>query len=260
MGSMPQRLFSIRAILCYCQGTFAGAGNHTGSHMLKNVARLFSLAALMAAGSAAADSAQDALKRFVDGVQTFEAHFDQVASDERGQVTNRSSGMFWLGRPASGAKSEIGKFRWAYEKPYEQISVCDGVKLWAYDPDLNQVTVRNAKAALAGSPAALLSQRGSLGDAFVVQDSGSEGDARIVRLIPKSKDSDYKSIELSIDKSGAPLRMRFQDQIGGSSEVKFSVTKTNEKIDDKQFVFVPPKGTEVVDADSDAAKGAKSRE
>ena len=208
-------------------------------------------------GAASADSAQDALKRFVDGVQTFEAHFDQAQTDERGQVGNRSSGQFWLARPAATAKSEIGRFRWAYEKPYEQISVCDGAKLWAYDPDLNQVTVRNAQAALAGTPAALLSQRTGLSDAFVVQDSGNEGEARVVRLIPKAKDSDFKSIELAIDKSGAPLRMRFQDQIGGSSEVKFSAIKTNAKIDDKQFQFTPPKGTEVVDADV-VPKGSKA--
>ena len=217
---------------------------------LPGVARLAALALSLSSAVASADSAQDALKRFVDGVQTFEAHFDQAQTDEHGQVTNRSSGQFWLGRPAAGAKSEVGKFRWAYEKPYEQISVCDGARLWAYDPDLNQVTVRSAKAALAGTPAALLSPRAALGDAFIVQDSGSEGEARIVRLIPKSKDSDFKSIELAIDKTGAPVRMRFQDQIGGSSEVKFSATRTNSRIDDKQFQFVPPKGTEVVDADA----------
>ncbi|MCX7061409.1 MAG: outer membrane lipoprotein chaperone LolA [Nevskia sp.] len=207
-----------------------------------------------------ADSAQDTLKRFVDGVQTFDARFDQTQTDERGTVTARSSGRFLLSRPAAGAKSDIGRFRWAYEKPYEQLSICDGTKLWAFDPDLNQATVRNAKSALAGTPAALLSQRGGLTDAFVVQDGGSDGDARVVRLLPKAKDSDFKSIELSIDKAGAPLRMRFQDPIGGSSEVKFSTVATNKPIDAAQFQFTPPKGTEVVDGDSaPSAGGAASR-
>lgn len=217
--------------------------------MFKILAKSLVLAASLLAAIAQADSAQDALKRFVDGVQTFDAHFDQTQTDDRGQVTNRSSGSFLLARPAVGAQT-IGRFRWAYEKPYEQVSICDGAKLWAYDPDLNQVTVRNAQAALVGTPAALLSQRGALTDAFVVQDAGSEGEARLVRLIPKAKDSDFKSIELAIDKAGAPLRMHFQDQIGGSSEVRFSAIKVNAKIDDRQFQFTPPKGTEVVDADA----------
>jgi outer membrane lipoprotein carrier protein len=208
---------------------------------------LLSASALVSIASA--DSGQDTLKRFADGVQTFEAHFDQAQSNEKGIVTNRSSGQFSLARPAATSKSEVGKFRWAYEKPYEQVSVCDGTKLWSYDPDLNQVTVRAAQSALSGTPAALLSQRAGLGDAFTVQDAGTEGDVRIVRLLPKSKDSDFKSIELAIDKSGAPVRMRFADQIGGTSEVKFSAIQTNTKIDPAKFTFTPPKGTDIVDGD-----------
>jgi outer membrane lipoprotein carrier protein len=201
------------------------------------VSQLFAFAAW-------ADTAQDALKRFTDGVQTFEAHFEQVQTTEKGQVSGRSSGHFWLERP--GASGGAGKFRWAYEKPYQQATVCDGAKLWGYDPDLNQVTVREAKAALAGTPAELLSQKTALNTAFTVKDAGSEGDTRLVTLTPKSKDSDFKSIELTLDRNGAPLRMRFADQIGGRSEVSFSDVRTNQKIDTAQFQFTPPKGAEIV--------------
>jgi outer membrane lipoprotein carrier protein len=194
--------------------------------------------------AAQADSAQDALKRFTDGVQTFDAHFEQVQTTDKGQIGARSSGHFWLARP--GSSGATGKFRWAYEKPYVQSTICDGAKLWAFDPDLNQVTVRDAKAALAGTPAELLSQKGALSNAFTVKDAGSEGDMRLVTLTPKSKDSDFKSIELALGKDGAPLRMRFADQIGGNSEVTFSEVHTNDKIDPAQFQFTPPKGAEIV--------------
>jgi outer membrane lipoprotein carrier protein len=194
--------------------------------------------------AAQADSAQDTLKRFTDGVQTFEAHFDQVQTSDKGQVTARSSGHFWLARPGAGGGA--GKFRWAYEKPYVQATICDGAKLWAYDPDLNQVTVREAKAALAGTPAELLSQKAALSNAFTVKDAGSEGEMRLVTLTPKSKDSDFKTIELALGKDGAPLRMRFADQIGGRSEVSFTEVHTNAKIDAAQFQFTPPKGAEIV--------------
>ena len=199
---------------------------------------------LFASAAAHADTPQDALKRFTDGVQTFDAHFDQVQTTDKGQVTARSSGHFWLARPVAG--NSTGKFRWAYEKPYEQATICDGAKLWAYDPDLNQVTVRDAKSALAGTPAELLSQKTALSSAFIVKDAGTEGDARLVTLVPKSKDSDFKSIELALDKDGAPLRMRFADQIGGHSEVSFTEVHTNTKIDPAQFQFTPPKGAEIV--------------
>ncbi len=202
------------------------------------------------ASHASSEVARENLKRFADGVRTFEAHFEQVQTDDHGQVTNRSSGGFWLSRPAAGGGDAAGKFRWAYEKPYEQITVCDGAKLWSYDPDLEQVTVRNARQALTGTPAALLSQKTVLSDAFELQDAGADGDLRVVRLVPKSKDSDFKSIELALNGEGAPVRMRFADQIGGHSEVSFSDIKTNQPIDAAQFQFTPPKGAEVVDGDA----------
>ena len=199
---------------------------------------------LLTSAAAQADSAQDALKRFTDGVQTFDAHFDQVQTTDKGQVTARSSGHFWLARPAAGTGT--GKFRWSYEKPYVQATVCDGAKLWAFDPDLNQVTVRDAKSALAGTPAELLSQKAALNTAFTVKDAGMEGDTRLVTLVPKSKDSDFKTIELALNKDGAPVRMKFADQIGGNSQVTFTEVHTNAKIDPAQFQFTPPKGAEVV--------------
>ena len=200
-------------------------------------------AAGLLAGAARADSAQDALKRFTDGVQTFDAHFEQVQTSDKGEVTARSSGHFWLSRPTGPG---TGKFRWAYEKPYTQATICDGAKLWAYDPDLNQVTVRDAKTALTGTPAELLSQKTALTNAFNVKDAGTEGDLHLVTLTPKSKESDFKSIELGLDKDGAPVRMRFADQIGGNSQVTFTEVHTNARIDPAQFVFSPPKGAEIV--------------
>jgi outer membrane lipoprotein carrier protein len=203
----------------------------------------------LAATAAQAESAEAALKRFVDGVQTLDARFEQVQTDDRGKITNRSSGHFWLARPGVSSKGEPGKFRWTYEKPYEQVSVCDGQQLWSFDPDLNQATVRDAKQALGGTPAALLSQRAVLSDAFTIADAGVEGKARLVKLKPKSKDSDFKSIELAIDPDGAPTRMRFADQIGGTSEITFSDTRLNTRIDPAQFRFTPPKGAEIVHGD-----------
>ena len=208
------------------------------------------VAGTAAASHAGSEVARENLKRFADGVRTFQAHFEQVQTDDHGQVTNRSSGTFWLSRPVPGSSDSAGKFRWAYEKPYEQLTVCDGDKLWSYDPDLEQVTVRNARQALTGTPAALLSQRTALGDAFDLQDAGSDGDQRVVRLLPRNKDSDFKSIELALNGDGAPARMRFADQIGGHSEVSFSDIRTNQPIEPAQFQFSPPKGAEVVNGDA----------
>lgn len=199
---------------------------------------LVALALLLAMPAARAEDPQVALKRFVDAVQTLSAEFTQVQTDEHGQVTGNSSGHMWLARP--------GRFRWDYKQPYAQQMICDGRRIWLYDPDLSQVTVRPAEQTLGGTPAALLSQKALLSDAFTLQDAGSEAGASIVRLVPKAADGDFKSIELWL-KNGVPQRMRFHDQLGSRTDVRFSAIQVNDRLDEARFRFTPPKGTEVVE-------------
>lgn len=202
---------------------------------LRLFAALLGLAAVLPAQAA---DPQATLRKFVDGVQTLTADFSQVQTDEGGKVTGSSSGKLALSRP--------GKFRWTYEKPYSQLMICDGKRIWLYDPDLAQVTVRSAEQALNGTPAALLSQKALLSDAYTLQDGGTENGASIVRLLPKSSEGDFKSIELWLA-NGVPQRMRFHDQLGGRTDIRFTAIKANTKLDAAQFNFTPPKGVEVVD-------------
>lgn len=208
---------------------------------MKFMIRLFFCSVLFSSAGSVLASPQDELKKFVDGVQTLSAEFKQVQSDEHGKVLSTSSGHMWLSRP--------GRFRWSYEKPYQQLMVCDGKKLWLYDPDLSQVTVRPAGEALLGTPAALLSQRSSLSDQFTLEDGGADGKAQVVRLKPKSGDSDFKAIELTL-KNGTPQRMKFLDQLGGSSTITFSHVESGINPDEALFSFTAPKGTEVIEAGS----------
>ena len=182
----------------------------------------------------------DALQKFVDTVQTLTADFQQAQKDENGRVLQASSGRLWLSRP--------GRFRWSYEKPYEQLVVCDGKQLWQYDPDLRQALVRPAGATLQGTPAQLLTDRAALAQHFTVEGAGSEDGAQKLRLLPKATDSDFKSVELWL-KDGVPVRMRFHDPLGGTSEVTFAGIRTNAQLDAALFGFAPPKGTEVIQAD-----------
>ena len=196
----------------------------------------------------AAQDAKAALQQFLDGVQTFEAHFEQTQADEKGKLVQSASGRVWLARGAAGT----GKFRWDYQKPYAQQIVSDGKKIWLYDPDLAQVTVRSAADMLKGTPAALLSQGATLAAAFTLEDAGMDGSARRLRLRPKNSESAFQSIELSLH-NGAPVRMKFFDQLGGVTDLHFSAGKVNAKTDATRFEFTPPAGVEVVDTEAAVA-------
>ncbi|MDN5875002.1 MAG: outer membrane lipoprotein chaperone LolA [Sinobacteraceae bacterium] len=184
-----------------------------------------------------------ALQHFINHVSTFSADFEQTQMDGNGRIIKQQSGQVWLQR--AGSAQDNGRFRWAYEKPYKQLIVCDGRRIWVYDPDLQQVTVRPAEQVLAGSPAALLAQRTTLSDAFVVAGATMSKGERVVRLEPRDKQSDFKTVVLSL-KKGVPTRMLFRDQLGDTTEVRFSHIHTNRKIAAERFQFKPPKGVTVV--------------
>jgi len=111
----------------------------------------------IAVGSAAhAAGSIEKLKAFVAQTQSARAVFSQQVMDKDGKTVQSGSGRVAFQRP--------GKFRWEYLKPYEQLIVGDGEKLWVFDKDLSQVTVKKLEGALGSSPAAsILSKvRGSL--------------------------------------------------------------------------------------------------
>jgi outer membrane lipoprotein carrier protein len=199
---------------------------------------IFSLL-LLAFTAARAETPEQTLARFVEGVQTLQAEFSQTQIDERGETLNSSSGRMALARP--------GKFRWEYLQPTPQLIVTDGSRLWLYDQDLKQVSIRPAAEALQGTPAALLSQRQTLTETFSVADAGSEGAVRKLELKPKGKDSDFQSVELWL-KGGTPVRMLFRDQLGGATDIQFSAIQSNGKLDAALFRFQAPKGVEVIDS------------
>ena len=189
--------------------------------------------------SARAEPGEAALARFLDGVTSYQASFTQVQTDDRGMKIQSSRGTMALARP--------GKFRWQYAAPAEQLIVTDGSKLWLYDQDLKQVTVRPAEEALQGTPAALLSQKKTLTETFTVRDEGEVDGVKKLKLTPRSKESDFQDVSLWL-KGSAPVRMLFRDTLGGATDITFSEARTNARLDADLFRFTPPKGVEVIDA------------
>lgn len=186
-------------------------------------------------------TAESSLARFINEVNTFSGRFVQTQTDEFGELILAGEGEVSIERP--------GRFRWAYEEPYEQLMVCDGQTIWAYDKDLAQVTVRPAGDTLAGTPAELLARNARLGDNYQIEEIAESSGLQRVRLTPKAEESDFKRIDLWLDE-GVPRRLSFSDPLGGQTEVELLDLKVNQALDGELFRFTPPAGTEVVAADS----------
>ena len=135
-------------------------------------------------------------------------------------------------------------FRWHYEAPYEQIIVADGVKVWIYEPDLEQVTVRDQTNAQAQSPLALLTDPEALARNYDIQSQPKRGAVEISRLTPRAGEGELEYLELGFEQG--VLSLTIKDGFGQRTEVQFSEQCRNKKLARELFQFVPPQGVDVV--------------
>lgn len=197
----------------------------------------FAISALLLTTAAHA-GASDKLRNFINTSQSGQANFTQVVQDKKGKKIQSASGTMQFVRP--------GKFRWVYQKPYEQIIVGDGKKFWLYDVDLNQVTVKKLDAALGSSPAALLSGNNEIERAFVLQDSGMRDDLEWLEASAKTADTGFEKIAMAFNAQGELVVMVLRDAFGLKTELRFSKMQLNPKLSPSLFKFVPPKGADVL--------------
>jgi outer membrane lipoprotein carrier protein len=173
------------------------------------------------------------------------ATFDQQAFDRTGKVVDRSSGHFAFARP--------GKFRWAYEKPHRQLLVADGTRLWIYDPDLQQVTVKRVDRAISSTPAALLAGKDDITQLFTLRDAGTKDGLAWVEAQPKAKDTGFDRVRLGM-RGRTLAAMELYDQLGGHTLLHFADLKANVSLPPDTFHFTPPKGADVIDEDRAARR------
>jgi outer membrane lipoprotein carrier protein len=198
------------------------------------------LSAALVCVQARAD-AVDALRAFARDANTGRANFTQVVTSPDGVKKKTSSGSFEFARP--------NRFRFAYTKPYEQTIVGDGAKLWLYDVDLQQVTVRPMNQALGVTPVALLAGN-TLERDFELKALPAADGLDWVQAVPRDKDKKAESIGF------ASLRVGFRastlaaielvDSFGQRSRLTFADGQTNVALPADAFRFTPPKGVEVL--------------
>lgn len=196
-------------------------------------ALLFSLLPLLShAGSI------DRLKAFMEGSRSAQADFSQTVMDKNGKKLQSASGIMQFVRP--------GKFRWQYQKPYEQLIVGDGANFWLYDVDLNQVSVKKLDAALGSSPAALLAGNNEIERSFSLKDIGNQAGLDWVEATPKSRETNFEVILLGFSAQGELAAMELHDNFGHATVLRFSNLKRNPTLSPGLFKFTPPKGADVL--------------
>ncbi|MGF6766031.1 outer membrane lipoprotein carrier protein [Paraburkholderia sp. GAS33] len=221
---------------------------HLVRTLVRGIGRVAIGASLLVAQHAFA-SGTEQLKAFVSQVHSARGDFVQqeVRAPSKAQSASdavqvmpknsTSSGTFVFARP--------GKFIWSYEKPYQQILQADGDKLYVYDKDLNQVTVRPLGGALGASPAAILFGSNDLDKNFTLRDAGVKAGIDWLELIPKAKDTQFQSVGIGF-RDGNLQAMELHDVFGNVTLLTFSNIQKNPPLPADAFKFTVPKGADVI--------------
>lgn len=186
---------------------------------------------------AASATSIDKLKAFAQGTRSAKAHFSQKVLDHNARMTQDASGVMEFSRP--------GKFRWVYEKPYAQQIVGDGAKVWMYDVDLNQVTVKKLDQALGSTPAALLAGDNEIEKNFQLKDLGKRASLEWLEATPRGKEGSFEKIRMGFGETTLEV-MELYDNFGQTTVIRFDNLEHNPKLAPELFKFTPPKGADVI--------------
>lgn len=199
-------------------------------------AALAALLALSLMPAQAADG-QKSMDQFLAGLKTMRAAFAQTVVDPDGAVVEETAGELLVSRP--------DRFRLEYTEPYEQLYVADGKRVWMYDKDLEQVTVKKQGEALGSTPALLLSSTQPLTRNFEVTELGVREGLTWLELKPRRKDASFESVHLALENN--TLRaMEMVDGFGQRTRLQFEHIERNPALDAKAFSFTPPEGVDVI--------------
>ena len=194
--------------------------------------------ALCATSFASAGPRED-FAHYTQGLKGLDGKFEQKVFTTNGKLKEDSTGTVALSAPRL--------FRWEYQKPNPQLIVADGDHVWVYDPDLEQVTVKNQSREEAQSPLTVLIDPAELDRRYVLGDAGTSDGMKWISLEPKKKgeDAEFKVAMLGFD--GDNLRsMQLTDNLGQRTQILFSDWRRNPVFAKGTFEFTPPKGVDIV--------------
>ena len=204
--------------------------------MIKVVVNMLAALIMFFSSIAFADGVAS-LRDFFSNTNAMRAKFHQEVNDNKGRKVQEVDGTMQLQRP--------NKFRWDYNKPYEQQIISDGKQVFLYDPELQQVTIRELSKALGSSPAALLAGGDAVEKSFTLKNAIRKDGLTWVLALPKDKDSGFDRVLLGF-KADKLRKMEMYDSFNHITHITFDDVERNPALQEATFLFTPPKGVDVV--------------
>lgn len=191
------------------------------------------------AGAVLPEQAATALQHYLQSIHTLEAKFTQTTHDASQRLLEQTQGFVKLRKPHH--------LFWQVTAPYPQQLVTNGVKLWLYEPELQQVTIQPYEHYQKQAPLFFLLDKDPklLSTHFTVT-VHSKNNEQTFTLYPKDEHVAYRLATLHVieQKLSKIIILDYFDQ---TTTVTFTQVKINPPLAPEQFEFIPPKGIDVIE-------------
>ncbi len=202
---------------------------------------LLALTGLADAGPGSKNEAElQQLQDYLGAIQDLRADFQQEVIGPDQEVIESASGSVALSKP--------GRFRWDYREPYERVIVADGERIWLYEADLEQVTIRRLASGLGDTPAALLTGDNKALEQFKLLGTRSVDGIDWLQLAPVSPEADFLTVDIGFV-AGELQRIEFVDRLGQRTRIVLSAIDHSPQLEDSEFHFEIPAGVDVIGED-----------
>jgi outer membrane lipoprotein carrier protein len=198
---------------------------------------------LFLASSSIAQTQQTPLQELVailTQTRTMQAEVEQLILSQDGREIQALQAELVMQKPA--------RLYWRVTEPYEELMLSDGLTLWYYEPDLEQVSIRDFPSDLENNPILLLNDDlQAIADAYEVNIGYVDEEVRQYLLLPLRPDSSYERFSLTF--SGQDLlQMQFESSVGQSTSFFFSNIVNNLEVNPALFQFDVPEDIAVIDS------------
>jgi outer membrane lipoprotein carrier protein len=170
------------------------------------------------------------------------------------------------GRPRQGSgrafflkKDDKARMRWDYTTPEQQVLINDGETFSMYFAHLKQQIISPAAALDSDLTYAVFTGKGMITRDFHIrpadedEQSTNENDYKVIKIIPKTQQSQVQDIHLYVTGNSLIRRIKLRDHFGTMTVLNLSDIEVDGVENGKSaaeivalFIFTPPAGTEII--------------
>lgn len=176
-------------------------------------------------------------------MQSFRAEFSQQLLQRESGVVEKRSGVILFQKPL--------RVRWETVSPHAELLMVTDREIWNYLPD-EELAYRYSRELAEDSRSIIqvITGQSALSRDFDVESAQEPEDGTLIHLLlyPKDPTTELTEAQIWLD-SGTFLirRAMIMDFYGNTNTIELSSMQKNASVSGNDFLFTPPKGTEVED-------------